>query len=180
MAKTKEEKKIMIGDLGKKIEEKEKIIFLDFSGLSSDKLFDLRKKLRDSECDLKIVKKNLLKKVLEKAEEKEFLQGIEEIEGQLALVFSSEDELAPSKICYQSSKENENLKILGGASRDKKQNQKYILLTPEEIDKFAQLPSREELLFKLVYSLKSPISGLANVFKGNIKGLICVLAKAKA
>jgi len=71
------------------------------------------------------------------------------------------------------------LKILGGAEKDKELNQKYKVLSSEEIIKLAQLPSRTELLSNLVYSFKNPFSGLINVFKGNIKGLINVLVKAK-
>jgi len=179
MAKTKEQKEKMIKDLRVDLTGKKNIIFLDFKSLDTHKLFDLRNKLKESDCHLLVVKKNLLGKILEETVEEEFLARIKEIKSQLALVFSSGDGIDSTKICYQLSKENKNLKILGGAERNEGINEKYNILETEGILSLAQLPSKPELLFKFVYTLKSPLSGLVNIFRNNIKGLINVLANVK-
>ena len=92
--------------------------------------------------------------------------------GEIALVFGYKDGMGPAKTIYQFSKENENLKILGGFFEDK-------FRTAEDIIVLAQLPSREELLAKLLGTISAPVSNFVSVLQGNIKGLITVLAKAK-
>jgi large subunit ribosomal protein L10 len=172
MAISREKKEKIIDDLEEKIKKQKTIVFVDFNNLDSKSLFNLRKKLKKSKCILKITKKTLLEKVFDKLTEKELLEKIKEIKTQLAIVFSFDDEIIPGKICYQFSKENENLKILGGIF-DKQ------FLEKEKVIELAQLPSRDELLGRLVGTMNSPISTFVNVLRNNIKGLIYVLANAK-
>jgi len=65
-----------------------------------------------------------------------------------------------------------NLKILGGFLENK-------FVEAEKIIELAKLPTREELLARLVGSISAPISNFINVLEANIKGLIYVLTKAK-
>ncbi|MDI6882858.1 MAG: 50S ribosomal protein L10 [Patescibacteria group bacterium] len=172
MAKNKDEKQKIIEDLEEKIKIQKAMVFVDFSGIDSKFLFALREKLKKANCLLKVVKKTLLEKTLGKLEKKEISEKIKTFKGQLALVFGFEDEVMPAKICYQVAKENENLKILAGVfGGEFKKKEKVIEL--------AQLPSRGELLARLVGGLENPISNFVNVLKGNIKGLIYILARAK-
>ena len=62
----------------------------------------------------------------------------------------------------------ENLKIVGGILGTKE-------LTAEEVQALAKLPSKEELLAKLVGTLNAPVSGFVNVLAGNLRGLVNVL-----
>ena len=48
------------------------------------------------------------------------------------------------------------------------------------VDALASLPSREELLAKLVGSMQAPISGLVNVLQGNIRNMVYVLDAVRA
>jgi len=65
-----------------------------------------------------------------------------------------------------------NLKILGGIFKNE-------FVEAEKIIELAKLPTREELLARLVGSISAPISNFINVLEANIKGLIYVLTKAK-
>ena len=49
-----------------------------------------------------------------------------------------------------------------------------------DVDALASLPSREELLAKLVGSMQAPISGLVNVLQGNIRNMVYVLDAVRA
>lgn len=172
MPKTRERKKASIEDLKEAMAQQKAVVFVDFQGVDSKALFKLRDDLKKENCRLTVVKKTLLKKSLESLGEKELAGKIDEVEGQLALVFGFQDEITPAKICYNFSTENENLKILAGLSEKE-------FLAKEKVVELANLPSREELLSRLVYSLIAPVSQLVNVLKGNIKGLVYVLARAK-
>ncbi len=172
MAKTKEQKEKIIKDLAEKIGKQKSIVFIDFSGLDSSILFQLRNELKQLDGRLQIVKKTLLKKALEGLKDRPFIEKIEEIEGQLGLAFGFSDEIAAAKTCYKVSQENEDLKILGGIlGKD--------ILTKEKIIELAQIPSQPELLGRLVGTLTAPISGFMNTLRGNIKNLIYVLNAIK-
>jgi large subunit ribosomal protein L10 len=170
MALTKEQKQKAIKDLEKRISEQKSAVFIDFSKVNSKDIFDFRKKLKAAGCSLKVSKKTLLGIAFGKKYALMWEQAKKDIPGQLAVVFGVKDEIAPAKISGQFSKQNENLKILGGIFEDK-------FIGKVEVIALSKIPSREELLAKLVGSISSPISGFANVLQGNIKSLIRVLAK---
>ena len=172
MPKTKSQKEEIIKDLKENFQKQKSAVLVDFSSCDSKFLFELRDKLEKSNCLLRIVKKTLLKKTLESLSMKDISEKIDEIELQLALIFGFGDEIIPAKICYQFSKENENLIILGGIFGKE-------FLEKEKMIELAQLPSREEVLARFTGSLASPISGFVNTLKGNLKGLLYVLANAK-
>ena len=145
------------------------MVFVAIDGLKTTELFDLRKELKQDNCLLTVAKKTLLS-IAFKQSKMEF--DAKELKGELALVFGFGDEIMPAKIAYQFSKKNKNLKILGGFFENK-------IKTAEEMITLARIPSREELLAKIVGSIKAPISGFVNVLQGNIKGLIYVLTQIK-
>jgi large subunit ribosomal protein L10 len=173
MALTRAQKKKVIEDLKEKIERQKAIIFIDFAGLKVRDLSDLRRRLKATDCQLKVAKKTLMA-IAFKLTKLDFKP--KKLQGEVALVFGYKEPLAPAKIVYQFTKINPNLKILGGFI----ENQKSKFLNPEEIIELAKLPTREELLTRLVGSISAPISNFINILEGNIKGLINVLAKAKA
>lgn len=168
MAKTKEQKKKVIADLTEKIKRQKSVVFVDFGGLDSTKLFELRGELKNQGCQLKVVKKTLLKKVLEALKEKDLAQEIDKIEGQLALAFGFEDEIAPAQICWKFAEGTEVIKILGGVLGKE-------VLTKEKAIELAKLPSKQELLARLAGSLSSPIGGLLRALRGNLTNLVYVL-----
>ena len=170
MALTKEQKKKIIEELKENILKQKAIIFVDFSGLKTRSLSNLRKELKTSESQLKVAKKTLTKIAFEKSGLK---IGLENLKGELALVFCYKEAISPSKILWRFSQENPNLKILGGILEGE-------FTEGEKIIELAKLPERKELLRQLVNSVSAPISNFVNVLQGNIKGLIYVLAKVKA
>ena len=99
-------------------------------------------------------------------------QAKESIPGQLAVVFGVQDEISPSKISVRFSAKSENVKVLGGIFENR-------FIGKAEIIELSKLPSKEELLAKLVGSIASPMSGFARVLSGNIRGLLQVLSAIK-
>jgi large subunit ribosomal protein L10 len=170
MALTRTKKEEILKGLKEKIIEQKSIVFIAIEKIKAEELFNLREKLKADNCLLKVSKKTLLTKAFE-GEKIEI--GFKELKGQVGLIFGFKEEIAPAKIAYNFKKENQDLKILGGFFGNQ-------FVGAEEIITLAKLPSRIELLAKFIGSISSPMSGLANVLQGNIKGLLNVLAKAKA
>ena len=67
-----------------------------------------------------------------------------------------EDEIAPARIAYQFSKKNENFKILGGIFEKR-------FIDKERVLVLANIPTRNELLGRLVGSLSSPMASFVRV-----------------
>jgi large subunit ribosomal protein L10 len=169
MPQTKAQKQKILEELKEKIEKQKSIAFVDFTGMKVKDIFGLRKKLETVGGELKVAKKTLMGIVFK---EKGIDFDFKKIKTEIALVFSYKDEILPLKIAYQTSQENRNLKILGGVLENK-------FIEAEKIIELAQLPSRNELLAKLVWSINAPISKFVYSLKYNLKGLLTVLTKVK-
>ena len=183
MALTKKQKTKQIESVKDKIakgpEGYPSVIFVDFAKVSAKDMFSLRKSLKEAGCNLKIVKKTLVRIAFGQSNISFWNKIKAIIPGQLALVFGIKDEIAPAKIASQFSKTNENLKILGGifSARVPSGSPCWEFIDREKVLALANLPSKQELLGKLVGSIASPMSGFLTVLQGNIKGLVVVLSK---
>lgn len=170
MALNKEQKQKTLEELREKIGRQKAIAFANIAGLKVQDLTKLRREMKKQDCELRVSKKTLAGIALK---EKGFTVDFKKMEGEIALAFGYADEVSVFRTLYNFIKEHEQLKILGGlVENDFLGQEKAVIL--------AQLPTREQLLAKLVGSISSPLSGLVFVLQGNIKGLINVLAKAKA
>lgn len=171
MALTKIKKQKIIQDLEEKIKKQKMIVFLDFTGIKVKDFFNLRKKLKKENAELKVTKKTLLAIAFKKINES-LAEKIKKMEGEIALVFGYQDIIPPAKIVWQFSKDFPNLKILAGFVENE-------LKDKEVVFTLAQLPSREEILANLLRTISFPVFHFNDVLKANIKGLLNVLAKAK-
>jgi len=162
---TRKQKKEIVKNLAKEIKLAKAVVFSDFKGLEVKDMASLRKELKENGADFKVVKKSLINIALKNAGVD---LDVKKMEGQIAMSMSSEDEVVSAKVINKFSKENKNLKILGGLLGVKE-------IDAEEIKALAKLPGREELLAKLTGSLNSSLSGLVNVLRGNQRNLIQAL-----
>ena len=92
--------------------------------------------------------------------------------GSIAIAVSENDPVAPAKLLSTFIKENKILSIKAGYVDGK-------VMTAAEVEKLAALPSKEELVAKMLGSLNSPIAGLVNVLNGNVRGLVVALNAIK-
>jgi large subunit ribosomal protein L10 len=171
MAQTKQQKQKILEELKEKINKQKVVVFFDFSGLKVKDLSDLRKRLRKENSELKVAKKTLLSLAFKKLDEV-VAKNIKKLTGEIALVFGYQDTISPAKTLWQFSKDFPNLKILAGFVENE-------FKEADEIMALAQLPSRQELLARLAWSIAGPISGFVNVLQGNIKGLMYALSAIK-
>jgi large subunit ribosomal protein L10 len=168
MAITKEKKKKILEDLKEKIERQKIMIFIDFTGIKSKDLFSLRRKLKELGNEMKVAKKTLINLALK--EKNLDVIDVRKILGEIAVIFGVKDEISSAKTVYEFSKENKNLKILGGILEKK-------FIGPERIEELAKLPTKEELLAKLVSELSAPISNFVYLLKSIPQSLVFVLSQ---
>jgi large subunit ribosomal protein L10 len=167
MPLTKQQKNKILEELKDKISRQKAIVFGNIKGVKVEKLTALRRELKKNDSELKVAKKTLISKALKD-------QGLEvdlkKMDGEIAMGFGYEDEIAPFKIFHNFSKENENLKMLNGLMGGE-------ILGEEKSLALAKLPSRVELLGKMVGSLSSPLSGMVRVLQGNLRNFVYLLSE---
>jgi len=156
MALTKEQKTKQIEAVKEKISKQKSVIFVDFSKVSSKDMFGLRKSLKEAGCNLKIAKKTLIRIAFGQSNISFWNKIKSSVPGQLALVFGIEDEIAPARIANTFAKSHENFKILGGIFESR-------FIEREKVLVLANLPSRNELLSRLVGSIASSMIGFVTV-----------------
>lgn len=177
MAKSKAQKQKIVEDLKEKIGQQKIMVFVDYQNLKVRDLFELRKRLKEKDCQLKVAKKTLINLSF-KDFNSSLGQKIKKLAGQIAIIFGFKDEIMPAKIIWQFSQKNENLKILGGLKKvesSKFKVQSYEFLDAKKLIELAKIPAKEELLARLVSSISAPISNFVNVLEGNLKNLVLIL-----
>ena len=135
---------------------------------------ELRSRLRNVDASLTVVKNTLAKRAAAEAG----VEGLDVLlEGPTAIAFCRGDPVGPAKVMQGFIREKKKPVIRGGNL------QRPVLRPPRW--RLATLPSREELIAKLVGGIAAPLYGLANVLTGPIRGLVVTLdqireQKAKA
>lgn len=170
MAKTKEQKQEELAALTEKLGQSNGAVFANFMGLSVPEIQDLRKRLKADDSEMVVAKKNLIALMLEKA-------GLEkekatEMEGGVSVVFGYQDEVAPARVVAEFAKDHEAISFHGGILEGN-------FIDVEKVTALSKLPSKQELLGRLVGSMKSPVTGFANVLNGNLRGLVQALNQIK-
>jgi len=170
MSKTREQKQQALKDYGEKLKQAKGLVFANFDGLKVKEIEALRKKCREEGIDYLVAKKTLMRLALKEAglqdvDPKTFEKGV-------ASIFGYEDEVAPAKIVGEFSKAHEALKPVGGILEQK-------FIDALKVQELSKLPSKKELLAKVVGSIQAPVSGFVNVLAGNLRGLVNVLNAIK-
>jgi large subunit ribosomal protein L10 len=169
MAKSRKQKEEALANLNARLKESKGVVFASYTGLKVVEMEELRKELRKQNTTLDVAKKTLLKKALDEQNLKDV--NLDAMDSGLAMI-SGPDEVYPAKITHDFAKKHEVMKFFGGIMEGK-------FIDVEKVKTLAALPSKDELLAKMVGSMKAPISGFANVLAGNIRGLINVLKAIK-
>jgi large subunit ribosomal protein L10 len=166
MAVTREQKKEILAGLVDKFAKSKSVVFADYRGLTVSGISELRKRLREKGAECKVAKKTLMRLAAKKNNLPDLADNI--MEGPVAATFSYVDELSGLQVLFKFSKENENLKLLGGIIDGK-------AVGVAEIAQLAKLPSKNELYAKLLGSMNAPVSGFVGVLSNLLSGFVRVV-----
>jgi large subunit ribosomal protein L10 len=148
----KEQKKNYISDISAKFENSEAILVTHYQGLTMTQLDELRSQMRKHGIKFQITKNRITKIALEKTKCKD-LSNL--FTGPTAVAFSN-DAIISARILSKFSKNNENLKLLGGFMEND-------ILDQEAIQNVANLPTLDEARAKIVGILTTPASKLVSI-----------------
>lgn len=149
---TKKQKQEQLKEIEEILDNKQILVFIDFSGTKVSDLSSFRQKLKEKKARLKVFKKRLLNLGF-KNKNIDF-SPVEKFETQVGTIFSNNELSSFAKMIYQFYKEKKDsgFKILGGFDLKNKQ-----FIEVNEIIEIGQLPSREELLSQVLGAFTSPL-----------------------
>ena len=163
-------KQAVVAQLKEQLESAKGVVLTSYKGLTVAQDTELRRELREAGVSYHVVKNTMLRIAAKEAG----IEGIEEhLEGTTAFAFSTEDAVAPAKVICGFIKKNkledaEVLTVKVGMVEGK-------VIGVDEVKALAALPSREELIAKLLGSMNAPISNTGNVLQGVIRNAVYVL-----
>lgn len=163
-------KQAVVAQLKEQLESAKGVVLTSYKGLTVAQDTELRRELREAGVSYHVVKNTMLRIAAKEVG----IEGIEEhLEGTTAFAFSTEDAVAPAKVICGFIKKNkledaEVLTVKVGMVEGK-------VIGVDEVKALAALPSREELIAKLLGSMNAPISNTVNVLQGVIRNAAYVL-----
>ena len=156
-----EAKKEVVAEITEKIKASKSVVFVDYNGLTVAEVSKLRNKCREAGCEYKVYKNTLVRKALNNLGYKDFDN---DLNGPTAVAFGN-TETAAAKVMVEAAKDYENKVTLKSAFVDNSYVDK------NGVKSLASMPSKEELLAKLLGSLQAPVANLAGILSGIISQL---------
>ncbi len=154
MAKV-ELKQPVVAAIAEDVKDAQSVVLVDYRGMTVAQDTELRKQLREAGIIYKVCKNTMMKRAFEGTE----FAGLDAyLEGPSAIAISKDDATAPARIICKFAKEADKLEVKAGVV----EGQVYDVAG---IQALASIPSREELLSKLLGSIQSPIANFARVIK---------------
>ncbi len=155
MAMTKEQKAQMIDDLSAVLAESNIVYLADIAGLDAANTTELRRACFKSDVSLRVVKNTLLKKAMERSEDKDFSGLFDAMAGNTALMIAEKGN-APAKVIETFRKKSDK-PVLKGAWIEEN-----IYIGDDKLSTLSALKSREEMIADIIALLKSPIQTLVS------------------
>ncbi|WP_026836311.1 50S ribosomal protein L10 [Limisalsivibrio acetivorans] len=166
---TREEKEAYVSGLTEEIKESDALFLANYKGLTFPQLTAIRSAVKEKGSDFKVVKNTLVKIALHNNEISELDEFLKQ---PTACTIVSGDPAAVAKDMKNFAKDFEKLEIKAGFLDG-------YMLSAGDVEKLADLPSRDELLAKALASMNAPVSNFVSLL-GNIpRSLLNVLTAIK-
>lgn len=164
-----------VKELEQKFKDSTALYFTKYTGMNVVQATELRRSFSENSVEYKVTKNTLTKIAALNAgyEEKEIDKFLS---GQIAIAYSESDPTAPAKVIHKFIKEQdaeEVLQVVGLIFEG-------VFFDADKYKELASLPSREELLTKLVLNLNSPMTKLASSFNSVMSKVVTVLEGVKS
>lgn len=169
MSKRRQEKEAIVAELTERFAKSEVVLFADYRGLKVSEITELRNRLREAGAEFHVIKNTLARLAARNV-------GLTAVEGYLigptAIAVAEKDVAAPARILQDFSKEHKALEIKGGVLTGR-------VISLSEIKALAELPSREELVARLMARMQAPLAGTVGVLQALLRSLAYVLDQVR-
>lgn len=167
------QKEELVGQIKERLNNAGAVIIADYRGLTVKEMRELRNALREVGCELKVYKNSLAEIAIRELA----LPNLDVyLAGPTAIVFAGEDPVAPAKALTAFAKTHKALEVKGGLVQSQ-------VVNADGIKAIAALPSREELIARLLRTMLSPLTGFARVLNGPVEAFartVSAVAEQKA
>lgn len=163
------EKVFAAREIANLMEQSGSLILTTFAGLDSERIARLRRTIRDKSARYFVVKNRLLAIA---ARERGFEDLCSFLKGQVGVVFGGDDWASVLKTVTDFSKQNEELRVLGGVCENK-------VRTAQEMATLSSLPPKEVVAAQFLGALASPVSELVQLLSEPVRSLAFVLGCAE-
>jgi large subunit ribosomal protein L10 len=151
-----------VKELSVKLDKAKAIYFTDYLGLDVVSVTKLRKNFVEKDVEFTVAKNTLIKLAAKEVG----ISGVDEfLEGPTAIAFGYDDPTDPARVIKEFLKDFDKPSVKGMIFDGE-------IFTSDQFDKIANLPSKEQLLSKLVGMLNSPMSKLSSVLNSSVSGLL--------
>jgi large subunit ribosomal protein L10 len=140
-------KKEVVAEVSARLAKAQSVVLAEYRGLLVEDITVLRKEARASGVYLRVLKNTLARRAVQGTP---FEKLSDQMVGPLAYGISK-DPVAAAKVLHAYARENDKLVIKGGAMAGQ-------LMSAKEVGQLATMPSREELLSKLMGTMQAPIA----------------------
>ncbi|MDY0012108.1 MAG: 50S ribosomal protein L10 [Rhodocyclaceae bacterium] len=154
------DKKAVVAEVSEQLSKAQTVVVAEYSGIEVGNLTTLRAKARDAGVYLRVLKNTLVRRAVV---DTPFAPLAEQLTGPLIYSLSA-DPVAAAKVLNDFAKTNDKLVLKAGCYAGK-------VLDKEGVKALASIPSREELLARLLGVMQAPVSGFA--------GAMAALAKQR-
>ena len=141
------------------------LYLFEFSKITVNEDNALRMKIRETGAKYRVIKNRLLIKATEGTRFEEATKGLKQ---NTVVAYTKEDPVALAKILAEFAKEKDTFFFKGGVLEE-------TVLTKEQFEEVATLPSKEELVAKLMFLLNYPLQGLVTALQGIYRNFPVVL-----
>lgn len=150
-----QEKELVVNEIKEKLEKASSAVVIDYRGITVAEADLLRKRMREANVEYKIYKNTMMRRAVVGTQ----FEGLTEaFKGPSGIAFGYEDATAPAKVLDKSIKEFKKMEIKGGVIDG-------TFYDAAGVTAIAQIPSRDELIAKLLGSFNAPISSFARVLQ---------------
>lgn len=160
-----EAKKVVVQEITEKIKASKSVVFVDYNKLTVAEVSALRNKCRQANCEYKVYKNTLVRKAFNDLGFKDFDA---DLNGPTAIAFGA-DETAAAKLMVEAAKDYDGKVVLKSAFVDN------AYVDKAGIKALASMPSREELVAKMLGSLQAPVSNFVGILNNLVAGIVRVL-----
>lgn len=141
------------------------VVLADYTGLSVAQMTSFRAECRAKNVECRVVKNRLAMIAAVNTD----LAGVKDhLKGPTALILAEHSQIEPAKLAVEFAKNNEALKVKGGIVDGQ-------VLTAAQVVALSKIPSKDELIAKMMGSINSPATGLVGIVNGVIAALARVI-----
>lgn len=147
-------KKVVVEEIASKMREAKSFVLFDYVGINVEQATQMRKSFRENGVDCKVYKNTLIKLAAKECGYDDKVNDV--LSGSTAIAFGMNDPVAPAKVAAKYVEEFKKMELKAGVVDGE-------FYDKAMVEKLATIPSKEELIAKMLGSMMAPLSGLARV-----------------